>query len=198
MTATLTIKLSDEVLEALRGGKAINIKMATPAGRGGQPGGGGDAQPRPGTLPARLIDWASGLGRSFRTAEVQKQFKLSRAHASMLMSRLAGGAHPIERLQRGVYQHRAAGADGGNGAAQPREGTLPAQVLDWAAKRGPFQTADVQKRFGLTRTHASQLVSTMAKGPYGIRRVSRGVYGLDGAAATSAPTRRRKTVKKRK
>ena len=195
MTATLTIKLSDEVLEALRGGKAIHIRMATPARRGEQHGGGGDAQPRPGTLAGRLIDWASGLGRSFQTADVGKHFKLTRAHASMLMSKLAGGAHPIRRVGRGVYRHSNAGA--GTGQAAPREGSLPARILDWAqARGGSFGVPDVVREFGIKRGHASMEMSKLANGARPIRRTGRGVYEYAGAG--ESPGRRRKTVKKRK
>jgi hypothetical protein len=34
---------------------------------------------------------------------VSKRFRLSRAHSSMLLSRLANGPYPIQRERRGVY-----------------------------------------------------------------------------------------------
>lgn len=73
-------------------------------GRAGKRKGG--AGPREGSLPARILEWAKALGRDFTTADVSKQFKLTRAHASMLLSRLAGGAYAIRRASRGLYAHK--------------------------------------------------------------------------------------------
>lgn len=104
MTAKLTIALSDEVLEALRANKSITIRLESGRGRGGG-GGGGAEQPREGSLPARLIDWAKTRKKPFGTKDVTRKFKLSRAHASMLLSRLANGPYPINRERRGVYTY---------------------------------------------------------------------------------------------
>jgi len=115
MTAKLTIALSDEVLDALKASRAITIRLESAGGRPGRraaapakaPRGrkpkGGMQQPRAGSLPARVIDWASGRTRPFGTKDLVKKFKLSRAHASMLLSRLASGPYPINRERRGVY-----------------------------------------------------------------------------------------------
>jgi hypothetical protein len=103
MTAKLTIALSDEVLDALRANKSITIRLESGRGRGG--GGGGAEQPREGSLPARLIDWAKTRKKTFGTKDVTRKFKLSRAHASMLLSRLANGPYPIQRERRGVYSY---------------------------------------------------------------------------------------------
>ena len=64
-------------------------------------------EPRAGSLPARVIDWAGKRKKPFGTNDITKRFKLSRAHASMLLSRLANGPYPIEREKRGVYVYRA-------------------------------------------------------------------------------------------
>ncbi|MGH7162276.1 MAG: hypothetical protein ACREID_02235, partial [Planctomycetota bacterium] len=63
----------------------------------------GGSGPRAGSLPARILDWAGGRKRTFTTNDVSRKFKLSRAHASMLLSRLSSGSFPIKRESRGVY-----------------------------------------------------------------------------------------------
>ncbi len=100
MTAKLTIAFSDEVLEALRASKSITIRLEGSRGRGGN---GSSDEPRAGSLPARLIEWAKARKKPFGTRDVSKRFRLSRAHASMLLSRLANGPYPIQRERRGVY-----------------------------------------------------------------------------------------------
>jgi hypothetical protein len=112
MTAKLTILLSGEVLSALRASKNMTISVGPGGGtgRGGAPArgpraAGGSDQPREGSLPARVLDWAKTRGRPFGTADVTKKFKLSRAHASMLLSRLASGPYAIRREKRGLYAH---------------------------------------------------------------------------------------------
>ena len=111
MTAKLTIALSDEVLEALRTSRSITIRVEASRGGGGgarRPvGPDGFEVPRDGSLPRRLIDWAETRTKPFGTKEVVRRFKLSRAHASMLLSRLANGPYPIARERRGVYIHQA-------------------------------------------------------------------------------------------
>jgi len=102
MTAKLTIAFSDEVLEALRASKSITIRLE---GSRGRTGGGGNDEPRAGSLPARLIDWAKTRKKTFGTRDVSKRFKLSRAHSSMLLSRLANGPYPIQRERRGIYSY---------------------------------------------------------------------------------------------
>ena len=102
MTAKLTIVFSDDVLAALKSSKTITISLGGASGRGG----GNGSEPRAGSLPARLIAWAGTRKGSFGTSDVSRRFKLSRAHASMLLSRLANGPYPIQRMQRGVYVHK--------------------------------------------------------------------------------------------
>lgn len=105
MTAKLTIAFSPEVLEALKANKSITIKLG--GGAGSRGGANGSGAPREGTLPARLIDWAQKKKGTFGTKDVERKFNLSRAHASMLLSRLANGPFPIRRQKRGVYAFRA-------------------------------------------------------------------------------------------
>ena len=112
MAAKLTISFSDEILAALRANKSITIRLEAPRGganrgatgarRGGRTG---QEEPRAGSLPARVIDWAKSRKSSFGTNHITKRFKLSRAHASMLLSRLANGPYPIQRKRRGVYSY---------------------------------------------------------------------------------------------
>ncbi|MHC4958870.1 MAG: hypothetical protein ACYTGN_10895 [Planctomycetota bacterium] len=102
MTAKLTISFSDDILHALKASKSITIKLDS---KGGRPAASGSEEPRAGSLPARTIDWAKGRSKPFGTQDVVKRFKLSRAHASMLLSRLANGPYPIDRQRRGVYEY---------------------------------------------------------------------------------------------
>jgi hypothetical protein len=168
---------------------------------------------REGTIPARVIAWAEKRRTTFATADIERQFDLKRAHASMVLSTLAreGG---IRRVRRGVFAASGANVAGGAPAATaaatpaktrrgrratakaPREGSLPARVLEWAAARGkPFGNGDIEKKFKLSRPHASMLTSTLAKGPHPIERTGRGVYAYVGDRAAAAP---RKTTKKRR
>jgi len=112
MTAKLTILLSGEVLAALRAGRTMKIAAGSGSSNGGRAaaprgtGGGAIAdEPREGSLPARLLGWAKGRGKPFGTADITRKFKLTRAHASMLLSRLASGPHAIRREKRGLYTY---------------------------------------------------------------------------------------------
>jgi len=185
MTATVTIKLSDEVLRTLQANKTMTIALEAPVARDRARNADGAAQPREGSLPARLLAWAEKRGKPFRTADVAKKFTLSRAHASMLLSRVANGSTAIRRTGRGVYEFgdktAPAKKTGAAGAATPRPGSLPDQILEWAAEDGaPFDTAEVMEAFGVKRAHASMLMGKLANGPYPIERVKRGVYQYSG------------------
>jgi hypothetical protein len=111
MTAKLTILLSGEVLAALRAGKTMKIAVGSGGnGRGPAPRASGAAagradEPREGSLPARVLGWAKSRGKPFGTPDITRKFKLSRAHASMLLSRLASGPHAIRREKRGLYSY---------------------------------------------------------------------------------------------
>lgn len=104
--ASLTILLDAASLKALRSSKSITIGGSNagtaPTDRGARPGGGG-GQFREGSLPAKLTAWAKGRKRGFGVPDVMKKFNLSRAHASMVLSRVAG-AGTVRRAARGVYQ----------------------------------------------------------------------------------------------
>ena len=72
MTAKLTISFSDEVLDALRASKSITVKFDSHNGarRGGRQG---MEEPRAGSLPARVIDWAQTRKKSFGTLDITKK-----------------------------------------------------------------------------------------------------------------------------
>ena len=102
MTATLTINISQELLDALVKTKSVTIELGATG-----PGGGriGDEQPREGSLPARVLVWAEKRNKTFRVDHVMSRFKLKRAHASMVLGKLANGPYAIQRPSRGVYAH---------------------------------------------------------------------------------------------
>ncbi len=99
----ITIEFSDEILDALRKSRSITIQLMSKGSASG------DARPRKGSLPARILAWAEKRKRPFGTADIEKRFKLSRAHASMTLSKLANGPYPVRRVRRGVYEHAAGG-----------------------------------------------------------------------------------------
>ncbi len=103
MTATLTIQFSDEILDALRKSRSITIQLMSKGSAAS------DAGPREGSLPARVLAWAEKRKRPFGTSNVEKRFKLSLAHASMILSKLANGPYPVRRVRRGVYEYAASG-----------------------------------------------------------------------------------------
>ncbi len=113
MTAKLKIVFTREVLSALRASKSMKIAVgsggnghaASPRATGGGGASGGADEPKAGTLPARVLGWAKGRGKPFGTADITGKFKLTRAHASMLLSRLASGPHAIKREKRGLYRY---------------------------------------------------------------------------------------------
>ncbi len=105
MTAKLTISLSDDFLKALKASKSITIRLDSAGARGSLSA--ARSPPRAGSLPARTIEWARSRGRSFGTRDIERKLKVSRAHASMLLSRLANGRFPITRVRRGEYKYRA-------------------------------------------------------------------------------------------
>ena len=106
MTATLTINISQELLDALVKTKSVTIALGASA-----PGGGliGAKQPREGSLPERVLVWAEKRAKTFRVDHVMSRFKLTRAHAAMVLSKLANGPYAIHRPSRGVYAHSSVG-----------------------------------------------------------------------------------------
>ncbi|MEM8886325.1 MAG: hypothetical protein AAGD14_19880 [Planctomycetota bacterium] len=111
MTVQLVIELSEEVLKALVANKNMTITVQTGASGGGGASAGAALQPGPnniipreGSLPARILDWAEKRGKTFTTSDLVKRFKITRAHASMLLTKLANGPYPVARRQRGLYE----------------------------------------------------------------------------------------------
>ncbi len=120
MTASITITMSEDLLKTLLHTKELTIELGTPASiaEGGPrthgratPIAGGFHSPdgykiaRPGSLPDKVIAWAGKRKgkKHFTTNEVVKQFRLTRGHASMLLSKLVSEPYPIERAGRGIY-----------------------------------------------------------------------------------------------
>jgi len=118
MTASITITMSEDLLKTLLQTKELTIELGTPTSvAAGGPKASGRATPisggfhspdgfkiaRPGSLPDKVIQWASKKKRHFTTQEVVKQFKLTRGHASMLLSKLVSEPYPVERAGRGIY-----------------------------------------------------------------------------------------------
>jgi nucleoid-associated protein YgaU len=122
MTATLTITLSDEILKALKEEKSITVAVnsggggAAPAPRAARatraataraPRTGKAARPnagpfRTGSLPAKLVAWATGRNRPFGVPDVVKKFRIKRGHASMLITYVSK-AGAVNRVGRGEY-----------------------------------------------------------------------------------------------
>ena len=91
--------MSDDFLAALKASKSITIQLDS--------AGTNRLRSAEASLPARTIEWARSRGRSFGTRDIERKLKVSRAHASMLLSRLANGRFPITRVRRGEYEYRA-------------------------------------------------------------------------------------------
>ena len=91
--------LDEEVLDALRQSRSITIALAV-----GAPGSRAKA-PREGSLPAKLVRWAQGRKRPFGTMDVMKALKITRAHASMVLTRSTAAGH-LTRVGRGAYTGR--------------------------------------------------------------------------------------------
>jgi len=112
MTAEITLTLSDEIIETLKRERELELVLEFGGGQtatAGKPRGrrAKAAAPRAGSLPARILAWAEKRGdKPFRAADIMRQFKVGRAHAAMLLTRLAAGPLPVERLGRGVYGFR--------------------------------------------------------------------------------------------
>lgn len=110
MTAKLTIVLSDGVLKALREAKSISVALdsggsapaSAPAAKAKAKASGKSGPYREGSLPARLMAWASGLKKPFGVPDLMRKFKIKRGHASMLIAYVQkGGA--VKRVGRGEY-----------------------------------------------------------------------------------------------
>ncbi len=115
MTATLTIRMSDEVLGAIKANKSLTInlgggaKASAPAARPPKAARGGKGKrssgPREGSHGAKLVAWAAKRGKPFGTPEVVKALKINRGHASMVLASVVAGGQVV-RQGRGVYALR--------------------------------------------------------------------------------------------
>jgi hypothetical protein len=120
MPATLTIKLGDSLLRALRASKSITVALGPGASDGAvrrtarrgrraraTRGRRGTARKagafRPGSLPARLVAWAGGRKRPFGVPDLVRKFRIRRGHASMLIAYVAK-AGAVRRVGRGAYR----------------------------------------------------------------------------------------------
>lgn len=92
---TIRLELGEELISILNNGKTVTFQLAGPR----------TTEIREDALPARIIKWAARR-KDFEIDDVEREFKLSRAHTSMLLSRLASGRYPIVRLARGRYAHK--------------------------------------------------------------------------------------------
>jgi len=118
MTATLSIRMSDEVLAAIKANKSLTINLgggaksgapaAKPAAKRGRKAGRKAKRasgPREGSHGAKLIEWAAKRGKPFGTPEVVKALKINRGHASMVLASVVAGGQVV-RQGRGVYALR--------------------------------------------------------------------------------------------
>ena len=106
MMAKLTLEISTEILKLLAKERAITIKL-TGGTSGPKPAASDHKTPRPGSWMAKIIAWAEERGRPFGAPDLLKRFKkLTRGHASMLLTKLTSGGYPIRRLKRGVYRFK--------------------------------------------------------------------------------------------
>jgi hypothetical protein len=97
MTASITITLSDELLRLLESKREITLALDA-AGAAGAANG----SFREGSLPAKLVRWAKGRKRPFGVPDVMKALRVKRAHASMVLTRVASSGH-LTRVGRGAY-----------------------------------------------------------------------------------------------
>jgi hypothetical protein len=109
MTASITITLSDEILETLRAERSITVELGSSGGSGRAGGGAsrpGKAAPeggfRAGSLPGQLVQWAKGRKKPFGVRDVMKALKVKRAHASMVLTRVTASGG-LKRVGRGEY-----------------------------------------------------------------------------------------------
>lgn len=105
MPASITLSFSEEVLKALRKGQPLRLALvstARAAARAPRRKNRTAGSPDEGSLPARIRAWALSTKGPFGPWEVQKALKVSRPHASMLLTRcLREGV--VRRQSRGVY-----------------------------------------------------------------------------------------------
>jgi hypothetical protein len=104
MTASITITLSDEILEALRAERSITVELDSSGGggRAKAPAKAPSGSPASASLPGKLVRWAQGRKKPFGVRDVMKALKIKRPHASMVLTR-ATASGGLARLGRGKY-----------------------------------------------------------------------------------------------
>ncbi len=120
MSAKLTISLSPEILAALSDGDvAINITTTAPEPKHAHAAAPGKSQRaaksgatgkragkvRSGSHADRLLQWAAKQKGVFAAPAASKGIGVDRVQTSMLLSRLANGAYPVQREARGQYRY---------------------------------------------------------------------------------------------
>ena len=116
MTAKITITFTDDLLKSLKKLGSAKLSLdAAPNGRAGPARAAGRAasgKPGPksktpgtyreGSHSAKLLAWAGGRKRPFGNADVMRKLKITRGHASMVLSKMVrDGA--VKRAERGAY-----------------------------------------------------------------------------------------------
>ena len=98
--ASITIRLGDDVLKSLAASRSITITLRSEVRARG--GAGTSNGFRAGSLPDRLLTWAGSRKQPFGVQEVMKKIKVTRAHASMLLTRTVASGR-LKRVGRGAY-----------------------------------------------------------------------------------------------
>lgn len=100
LMAKLVIEISDEFLEAASRTGHLEVRLDSTAVQGSDA-----STPRKGSWPDRVLRWAAQRSQPFRPRDIQRQFKLSRTHAGMILSRLVNSSLPLDRVGRGLYAY---------------------------------------------------------------------------------------------
>jgi len=140
MATNLVIEVSDDLLQSIAGGGTVTVSVvrgsgsngsaAVPAGAASAPARGAETRYRKGSHAAKLVEWATKRGKEFRTDEVVKALGVNRAHASMILTKLANDDGPVQRVARGVYR-----VDGGAAPSSSRTRRKKAARKKATAKR---------------------------------------------------------------
>lgn len=207
MTAKLILTFTDDLLKAIRrqgavklslgGGPAPRARAGAPAARGGGRRRASAGEYREGSHLATLSAWSQKQSKPFATAAAQKVAKVSRAHASMLLSKLVRDG-VLKRAGRGAYfaagnaSAATAAAKGAESARKPagrgrgprakaaegafRPGSHPARLLQFArGRKAPFGVTETMKLLKVSRAHASMVLTKLVKDG-SIKREGRGAY----------------------
>lgn len=205
MTAKLILTFTDDLLKAIRRQGAVKLSLGggpTPrasarAARGGGRRRASAREYREGSHLATLSAWSQKQSKPFVTAAAQKVAKVSRAHASMLLSKLVRDG-VLKRAGRGSYfaaGNAAAAAAAAKGAEPARKsaergrgrpakavegayrpGSHPARLLQFArGRKAPFGVTETMKLLKVSRAHASMVLTKLVKDG-SIKREGRGAY----------------------